>query len=105
MTDTNLYEEYATLKIKIREMETRLKELEPTLLLEVIDTKDPVSNQWGKFTTRTRVSYVYSSELSSKEQTLQEQLASEAKDRLDEIEVLKQHEIKTGWPTRRNSIR
>ena len=79
------YTQYASIKSQIKDLEDKLKEIEPSIFKEVVDFGESVKKIVGTFTVFERKNYKFSETVNSFE-----------KDMKDKITILKDEEIESG---------
>lgn len=92
----DIYERYANLKQKIEDAKEELKVLEPKILEEIKSLSQPMSTDFGKFTTVSRKRYNFSEGLKKTEKKIREKIKLYAEPLEGEIEKIKEAEIETG---------
>lgn len=88
-----IYEEYAKAKREITVWQAKLKELEPTLLRELGNVEEPLRTEYGTFTTQTRTSWTFTTEVSAQEAVFKKQ-----------IEAIKKAEIEAGRAEKEETV-
>jgi len=63
-------QEYASIKVKMKELEKREKELKPIVLQSVIENGDPIKKDYGTFVKAVKHNWVYSTGLREEEEQL-----------------------------------
>lgn len=82
----DIYEKYATIKMKIKSLESELEELKPELEQTLFEEDgEKVENKWGSFKFMSYPKWLYSDDLTMKEKMIKHK-----------IKLLKKEEEKNG---------
>lgn len=71
--DKELFTEYATIKLQIKELEEKLDPLKEKIVAQIGECEDPIEIDEGTFTVSKRRKYIYPKEINDLEKKLKEE--------------------------------